>query len=202
MLLTRIFTFVALAAPLLWLLYAISQELQSPGSVLGADPGEAIVHHLGEWSLRVLLLTLGISTLRRLLRQPWIMRLRRMCGLFAYTYVVLHFAAYLVYLAGWEWHVIVEDIYKRTYITVGFAALLLLTPLALTSTRGWQRRLRRRWQQLHKLIYPAAILALLHLFWLTKDGYAEVFAYSVVLVLLFGERMVVWGRATPARARS
>ena len=180
---------LACSLPLLWLGYAVAVELQRPGAVLGADPGEAAVHHLGQWGMRVLLLALAISPLRRRLGWPGLARVRRLVGLFAFTYLGLHFVAYVWFLAGFDWAFIFADLTRRTYIIAGALGLLALVPLAVTSTRGWQRRLGRRWPQLHRLVFVAAALGLAHLIWLTKDGYGEVLVYAVVFLLLIGERL-------------
>ncbi len=181
-------------APLVWLGYAVSVEIRQPGAALGADPGEAVVLYLGEWGLRMLLLALAVTPLRRRLRWPELARVRRLVGLFAFTYLSLHFLAYLGFLAGFDWSLVVEDLGERTYITAGALALLALLPLAITSTRGWQRRLGRRWRALHRLVFAAAALGLLHLFWLTKDGYGEVLAYLVIFLILMLERLSQWSR--------
>jgi sulfoxide reductase heme-binding subunit YedZ len=178
--------------PLLWLAWAVVEETAQPGSALGADPGEAVVRYLGEWGIRMLLLALAVSPLRRWLGWPALIRVRRLVGLFAFTYLALHFLAYLWFLAGFRWAGILEDLTERTYITAGALALVALLPLAVTSTRGWQRRLGRRWQALHRLVFVAAALGLLHLLWLTKDGYGEVLAYGAVFLLLMGERLSRW----------
>ncbi|MEJ2087827.1 MAG: sulfoxide reductase heme-binding subunit YedZ [Gammaproteobacteria bacterium] len=149
-----------------------------------------MVLRLGGWSIRLVMLTLTVSTLRRLLDVPRIVRFRRLVGLFAFTYVALHFLAYLSLLAGFDWAAIREDLVERTYITAGFLALVGLTPLAVTSTSGWQRRLGRRWRKLHRLIYPIAGLALVHYFWLTKDGYGEGVLYLAWFAGLMLERAV------------
>lgn len=185
-----------LATPLALLAIDIAWELKQPGSRLGADPGTEVVRTLGGWGIRVLLLTLAVSTARRLLGMPRIVRLRRMIGLFAFTYVALHFAAYLTFLAGFDWRAIEEDLVERSYITVGFLALVGLVPLAVTSTAGWQRRLGRRWRKLHQLVYLVTGLGLLHYFWLTKDGYAE----GVLYLAIYGALMIE--RALNARAGS
>ncbi len=178
-----------LVAPAAYLAWQLGRELIEPGSALGADPGEAVVLFLGEWSLRVLLATLAVASLARLLRFSPLIRVRRTVGLFAFAYVVAHFLAYLGFLAVFDWTLIVEDLSERRYITVGFLALLLLVPLALTSTRGWQRRLGRRWKRLHRLIYLIVPLGLVHLFWLTKDGYGEPVLLASIYVLLMLERL-------------
>ena len=112
-----------------------------------------------------------------------------MLGLFAFTYVCLHFLAYLAFLTGFDWRVIGEDLGERPYITVGFLALVLLAPLAITSTRGWRLRLGRTWQKLHRAIYAVVGLGLLHHFWLTKDGYGESVLYALLFLALMGERL-------------
>ncbi len=188
--------FVALSLPLVWLGYAIGRELSEPGIVLGADPGEAVVHFLGEWNIRLLLLTLCVSTARRLFGIPAFIRYRRMIGLFAFSYAVMHLSSYLGFLADFDWQIVLEDFVERPYITVGIAAVALLLSLAVTSTRGWQRRLGQRWRRLHRLLYLAVGLGLLHLLWLTKDGYAEPLLYCAIFVGLMVERIVDWRRRT------
>lgn len=159
---------------------------------LGADPVAAITHATGEWALRLLLLGLALTPLRRLTGQSWPIRFRRLVGLYAFFYACLHLATYLVLDLGGYWTQVFDDIVKRPYITVGFTAWLLLIPLALTSTRGWIRRLGRRWGQLHRLVYVAAILAVLHFLWLVKSDLREPLVYAAVLALLLGARL--WWR--------
>ncbi|MHC9086137.1 protein-methionine-sulfoxide reductase heme-binding subunit MsrQ [Luteimonas sp. RIT-PG2_3] len=155
---------------------------------LGADPVSAIEHLLGLWALRLLLVTLAITPLRQLTGLSVLVRFRRMLGLYAFVYASLHLAAYLVLDLGGYWAQIAEEIVKRPYITVGFAAWLLLVPLAVTSTQGWMRRLGRRWSKLHKLIYPIAILAVLHFWWIVKSDIREPLLYAVILAALLGWR--------------
>ena len=194
--------FVALALPLAWLALDVWRELQAPGSALGPDPADELTRRLGVWALRALLLTLAVSPLARLLKRPVLVRFRRMIGLWAFAYVVMHFTVYFGLLAGFDPLAAIADIAKRPYITVGFAALLSLVPLAVTSTRGWQRRLGRRWRTLHKLVYPAAVAAWTHLVWLSKGSFMDPFVYGVVLAVLFGERIAFRmrreGRRKPA----
>ena len=160
---------------------------------LGPDPVAAIEHALGLWALRLLLLTLAVSPLRQLTGRPVLLQFRRMLGLYAFAYASLHFAAYLVLdLRGW-WTLVFEEIVKRPYITVGFAAWLLLVPLAITSTRGWMRRLGRRWGQLHRLVYAIGVLAVLHFWWIVKSDYREPLLYAAILAVLLGWR--AWKRA-------
>lgn len=179
---------VLLALPFLYLGWLLLGEFEQPGSRLGPDGGEAVVAYLGDWSLRLLLITLAVSSASRLLAQPRLISIRRRVGLVAFSAVLLHFLAYLAFLAAFDWQLIREDLVDRRYITVGFLALLLLVPLAVTSTRGWQRRLGRRWKRLHRLIYLIIPLALLHLFWLTKDEYSEAVLLSACYLALMAER--------------
>ncbi len=176
--------------PLTWLAWQISIEIAAPTTALGADPGEAIVHFLGLWAIRLLLLAFAISPLQKIFRQPNIGKLRRMAGVYAFVYALLHLTAYLFFYLEFAWDALLEDFVERTFITVGMLALLCLTPLAVTSTAGWQRRLRRNWKRLHRLVYPAIAFALIHLYWLTRDGFAEVFLYSVLFIVLVGFRWV------------
>ena len=176
-------TFALCLIPLGQLLWWFFTDSFSP------NPVEDIQHYSGEWALRLLLVTLAMTPLRRLSGWRWPIRIRRMLGLFAYFYMCLHFANYLVFDLTFDPVLLAEDLIKRRYITVGFACWLFLLPLAVTSTNGWQRRLGRRWKQLHQLIYPAAILAILHFLWLVKADLLEPLIYAVILVLLLALRM-------------
>ncbi|MDH5833666.1 protein-methionine-sulfoxide reductase heme-binding subunit MsrQ [Luteimonas kalidii] len=169
---------------------------------LGADPVAAIEHELGLWALRLLLLTLAITPLRQLTGQPMLLQFRRMLGLYAFAYASLHFSAWLGLDLRGYWAQLFEEIVKRPYITVGFAAWLLLVPLAVTSTRGWMRRLGRNWGRLHKLVYAIAVLAVLHFWWIVKSDYREPLLYAAILAALLGWR--VWKRWSrrPAQPRA
>ena len=188
--LAKALLFMLLASPLGVLAYDVYREILMPGTVFGADPGEEIVRYLGEWAIRLLMATLAVSPASRLFKRPQWVRFRRMFGLFAFAYAVLHFVGYLGMLAGFDFDAVVGDFAKRPYITVGMAALACLVPLAMTSTRGWQRRLRRNWRRLHRLVYAIGVLACIHLWWLSKAGYGEAVLYTAILVLLLGERTV------------
>jgi sulfoxide reductase heme-binding subunit YedZ len=159
---------------------------------LGADPVAEIEHRLGIWALRFLLIALAVTPLRQLTGQPVLIRFRRMLGLYAFAYATLHLAAYLVLDLRGYWLQIFEEIVKRPYITVGFAAWLLLVPLALTSTTGWIRRLGKRWALLHRLVYAIAVLAVLHFWWLVKSDIREPALYAAILAVLLGWRL--WWR--------
>jgi sulfoxide reductase heme-binding subunit YedZ len=168
-----------------------------------ANPIEFVEHWLGDWTLRLLLVTLAITPLRKLLHLPQLIRFRRMLGLFAFFYVCLHFLAWLVLDHFFAWREMWADVLKRRYITVGFTAFVLLVPLALTSTNGWMRRLGgKRWQKLHRLIYPAAILGVVHYWWLVKSDIHLPLEYAVVLAILLGARLALRRPAKAASART
>ena len=156
---------------------------------LGANPTEAITHSTGDWTLRLLLVTLAMTPLKRLVGRPWPIRFRRMLGLFAFFYACLHLLTYAWIDQGFDWQGIIEDVVKRPYITVGFSAFLLLIPLALTSTRGMIRRLGRRWQTLHRAIYAIGILGVVHYLWLVKADTLDPLIYAAVLAVLLLARV-------------
>lgn len=155
---------------------------------LGADPIAEITHATGTWALRLLLLGLALTPLRRISGQTWPIRFRRLVGLYAFFYACLHLATWLVLDLGGFWRQVFDDLAKRPYIMLGFAAWLCLLPLAITSTRGWMRRLGRRWGQLHKLVYAAGVFAVAHYLWLVKADLREPLVYAAVLALLLGLR--------------
>ncbi len=180
----KIVLFALLSTPLLWLVMQIGIEIDAPTTALGADPGEAVVHFLGEWGIRILLLAFSISPLQRLFSQPAIGRMRRLVGLFAFVYVSLHFFAYLFFYVEFSLKPFLEDFVERAFITAGIGAFVCLIPMAVTSTAGWQRRLRRRWMKIHRLIYPAIALAIIHFYWLSINEFGEVVVYAVWFVVL------------------
>jgi len=156
---------------------------------LGANPLETVTHASGEWSLRFLLLTLAMTPLKRILGHPWPLQLRRMLGLFTFFYASLHFLIWLILGQELSWHNILSDVAERPFVTVGFLAWLLLLPLALTSTRAAMRRLGRNWIRLHRLVYPAAVLGVLHFLWLVKADLLEPLVYAAVLAALLLARL-------------
>jgi sulfoxide reductase heme-binding subunit YedZ len=162
---------------------------------LGANPVEFVIRSLGTATLVALVVTLSITPLRLATGWAWPMRLRRMFGLFTFFYAVLHAGAYLWLDQWFELAAIWKDILKRPYITLGFAAMLLLLPLAATSTNGWVKRLGgRNWQRLHRLVYVIAALAVLHFWWqkAAKNDIGEPLVYAVVIGLLLGVRLLRW----------
>jgi sulfoxide reductase heme-binding subunit YedZ len=159
---------------------------------LGANPIEAITLTTGRWALRFLLVTLAVTPVRRLTGWHRVIAFRRMLGLFAFFYACLHFATYLVLDHFFDWATIVEDIVERPFITIGFAALVLMIPLAITSTAGWVRRLGRRWQRLHRLVYVAAVCAVVHFIWKVKSDLRDPLQYAAILIMLLGFRLFWW----------
>lgn len=169
--------------PFAWLLADIAYDR------LGADPIAELTHATGLWALRFLLLALVITPLRRITGWNVLARFRRMIGLYAFFYASVHLSIYLVLDLGGYWGQILEDIVKRPYITVGFAAWCGLLALALTSTRGMMRRLGRRWMQLHRIVYGIGVLAVLHFWWLVKSDVREPAIYAGLLALLLVLRL-------------
>ena len=187
-----------LSLPAAWALVAIGVDVQQPGRLLGADAPETLLLHFGEWGLRCLLLTLAFSSLRRRAGWSQALRYRRLTGLAAFAYLTLHVLVYLALYASFRPEQILTDLTERAYITAGFASWVILLALAVTSTPGWQRRLRRGWVRLHRFVYAAIALGLLHLLWLTKAGYFEAALYALVFVALMVERLPVLRKRPPA----
>ena len=161
---------------------------------LGANPISYVTNVLGDTTLRILLASLAMTPLRLVFGISWQMTLRRLLGLFAFVYAAMHFSVWIVVDHFFDWAQLLADVRKRPYITVGFTALVLLIPLAATSTTRMVKRLGgRNWQRLHGLVYVIGILAILHFLWLAKKGRQEPFYYAAVLALLLGVRL--WDRA-------
>lgn len=186
--------------PVLWLLCLVPFTWLVWGAAndaLGANPAEYLIRATGDWTLRMLCVTLAVTPFRVMFGLPELAKLRRMLGLFTYFYVVLHLLCYSGFDMGFDWADIAADIAKRPFILVGFGAFVLLTPLALTSFNRAIRWLgAKRWQWLHRLVYLVAVLAVLHFFWMRsgKHNYAEVFVYaSVLFVLLLFRMRVLFG---------
>jgi sulfoxide reductase heme-binding subunit YedZ len=162
------------------------------GAGLGTNPIEKIQDTLGQWGLRFLIITLAITPLRDWFSAPWLVQLRRMLGLFAFSYVLLHFLTWLILDQDLYWPGILPDIAKRPFITIGFLALLMLIPLAVTSTNAMMRRLGRRWKSLHRLIYVIVLLGVWHYYWQVKADVREPLVYLAIILVLLGWRM--WHR--------
>jgi len=152
---------------------------------LGGNPIEYVTRETGVWTLRFLLLTLAVTPARRLLGRPELIRYRRMLGLFAFFYGTLHLTTYVWLDQFFAWAAMLRDVGKRPFITAGFTGFLLMVPLALTSTRGWIRRLGgRRWQWLHRLVYVSAAAGVIHYWWLVKSDVRRPLAYGCILAVL------------------
>lgn len=163
------------------------------GGLLGANPIEVITHSTGDWTLIFLCVTLSVTPLRMLTRQFWLIRFRRMFGLFAMFYGLLHFMTYIWLDKFFDIHEMVKDVVKRPFITMGFTAFVLMIPLAVTSTREWIRRLGgRKWNLLHRLIYFSAVAGVIHYLWLVKKDLTKPLEYAAVLAVLLGYRLAVW----------
>ena len=162
------------------------------GTSLGANPVEELIHRFGIWGLNFLLITLAVTPLRFLTGRNWLIRFRRMLGLFAFFYILMHFLTYAGLDQRFDLAVILEDIAERPFITIGFIAFLLLIPLAVTSTNRMMKRLGRRWQKLHRLVYVIAVLGVWHFYWQVKLDTLEPVIYAAILAVLLGYR--VWRR--------
>ena len=176
--------FVFCLVPFLWLVWDTSSNN------LGANPVEEITHRTGDWILRLLLVTLAVTPLRRISGIQSLLRIRRMVGLFTFFYACLHFLTYIWLDQFFDVPAIVEDVVERPYITIGFSSFLLLIPLAVTSTNAMVRRLGgKRWQQLHRLVYVIGIGGVVHYLWLVKSDLTQPLFYALLLILLLGYRL-------------
>ena len=182
--------FVLCLLPLAWL------AARAASAGLGANPIEALIRYLGDWALRVLLIALAVTPLRRITGWQWLARLRRMLGLFAFFYVVLHLLSYVGVDQFFDWSAIGRDIVKRTYITIGMAAVVMLIPLAATSTDAMVRRLGgRRWRRLHQLVYVIGPLGVTHHWMMVKKDLTEPMIHAAILAMLLGWRVLAAVRA-------
>lgn len=183
----KIIVFLACLGPLSVLTWKALHEL------LGANPVDVITRSTGKWTLTFLLITLAVTPVRRLLRMPWLVRFRRMFGLYAFFYGTLHLMTYVWLDKFFDFPAMLHDIAKRRFITAGMTAFALMIPLALTSTSGWIRRLGgKRWQKLHRLIYFSAAAGVIHFLWLVKADKSRPMLYGAVLLVLLLARFVVW----------
>jgi sulfoxide reductase heme-binding subunit YedZ len=171
---------------------------------IGANPIEFITRSLGTWTLAFLLITLSITPLRKLSGWSWLVKLRRMAGLFAFFYALLHFITYIWLDQFFDLSSIYKDVIKRPFITIGFAAFIMLIPLAITSTNAMMKKLGgKRWQMLHRLIYPVAIFGVVHYWWLVKKYITQPLVYAVVLAALLGYRLwLKWEKNSPSEIQT
>lgn len=171
---------------------------------LGPDPGDALAVETGEWTLRFLLITLAVTPTQDLTGWRITNRYRRMLGLFCLFYACCHFLNYLMFLLGFRWSSLYQDILERPYITVGFSAFLILVILGVTSPKIMLRKLGKNWKRLHRFIYVAALLAMVHMIWILRSDYGEALFYGVLVALLLGYRLVKFmgkKRRLPAAGR-
>lgn len=191
---TKVFLFLACSIPAAYLGWCAYRQ------DLGANPVEYITHFTGDWTIRFIAITLAVTPLRALLRQPQLIRFRRMFGLFAFFYSTLHFTTWICLDKWFDWNEMVKDVAKRPFITLGFLGFLMMIPLAVTSTAGWVRRLGYdRWQLLHRLIYLTATAGVIHYVWLVKSDERLPAMYGAIIAALFLFRLAK--RKKPARTR-
>lgn len=189
--------FGAALIPFAWLIWRIAVN------DLGPDPAQELAISTGEWTLRFLLITLSLTPLRNITGQIAFVRIRRMVGLFALFYAAIHFTVWMSLLLGFRWFAIGEELLERPYISIGFLALLILIALGITSPKAMVRRMGRNWKRLHRLIYLAAVLAIVHLTWILRTDVGEAVLYGSILAILFGYRLYRrvgrWGKQTALR---
>jgi methionine sulfoxide reductase heme-binding subunit len=200
---TKVLVFVLCLTPVFWLGWrAWNDELT-------ANPIEFITHFTGDWTIRMIVAVLAVTPLRKVLQLPDLIRFRRMIGLFAFFYGCLHFLTYLWLDKFFDMHEILKDVAKRPFITAGFTAFLCMLPLAVTSTKGWIRRLGgKRWQRLHRLVYVTGIAAVVHYYWLVKSDIRQPLLYALLVgvLLIFrlgswtGKRLSIGRKRAPAMA--
>jgi methionine sulfoxide reductase heme-binding subunit len=192
----------ACCAPLVYFAIALWSDLAHGTRLLGSNPITEAEHETGEWTLRFLMFTLGVTPVLRLLRWGWIVRYRRTFGLFAFAYAIVHLSVYAVLDVGLDWSDVMHDVMKHPYITVGVAALLLMVPLALTSTKRMIRRLGgRRWNALHRLVWATVVLGILHFMWGVKKDIEDPLVFASIFAALYAFRVWSWLAQRARRAR-
>lgn len=179
----RILTFLACLIPFVAL---VSKVVQND---LGPDPAKELALLTGEWAIRFLLLALAMTPLRQLSGRVEFAQRRRMIGLFALFYASVHFLVWVVFLLGLQWGAILEEVVERPYITVGFSSFVILVALGVTSPRAMVRRLGKNWRRLHRLVYVAGVLAVVHLVWIVRTDLSQALVYGAILAALLGWRM-------------
>ena len=168
---------------------------------LGTNPVETLTHETGEWALRFLLITLSITPLRRLTGAAWLIKLRRMLGLYVFFYATLHMITYIWLDQNFDWLEVLKDIPKRPFITIGFVSFLLLFALAVTSTNAMKRRLKTRWKTLHQLVYVIPVLVVIHFIWSLKADYSEPLFYASIFIVLMMLRVIYNNKSARKKAR-
>ena len=176
--------FLSALAPFVLLMIAIVTQN------LGADPAKEIVLELGTWAINFLWVTLAITPFRKIFGFNWVQQYRRMMGLYCFFYASLHLLSFATFMIGWDVKILLSELTQRPYAIVGFIAFLLLVPLAVTSTKAMQKRLKKHWLSLHKLVYPIALLSLLHIIWQIRSDFSEALMYGLMLAFLLGFRIL------------
>jgi sulfoxide reductase heme-binding subunit YedZ len=185
----RYLIFLVLFAPFAYIFAQVVALQMGDYEVLGPEPGKAIVWFTGQWAFNVLLLTLAVSPVRQWLGLKWPLIHRRMLGLFVMFYATLHLLSYMAFLLAWQWQDIGSELVERPYLTLGFLAWVLLIPLSVTSTKGWQKRLRRKWKSLHKVIYLIAVLCAVHYLLQIRSSWFDPSLYALITLVLLGQRL-------------
>jgi len=193
---TKVLVFLLCLVPFLDLVWRVVHALQQGlpfDTYLSANPIEYITHRTGDWTIRFIVITLAITPLRKLLKMPQLIRFRRMLGLYAFFYGCVHFCIWSVLDKQFDWPDMWADVHKRPFITIGFTGLVLMIPLAITSTAGWIRRLGgKRWQMLHRLIYVTAVAGVVHYYWLVKSDIRKPLLYGFLVAILLAWRLGSW----------
>jgi sulfoxide reductase heme-binding subunit YedZ len=184
----RCLIFLALFAPFVYIFAQVVALQMGDYEILGPEPGKAIVWFTGQWTFNVLLLTLAVGPVRQWLGLTWPLIHRRMLGLFVMFYATLHLLSYMAFLLAWQWQDIGSELVERPYLTLGFLAWVLLIPLSITSTRGWQKRLKRKWKSLHKVIYLIAVLCAIHYLLQIRSSWFDPSLYALITFVLLGQR--------------
>jgi sulfoxide reductase heme-binding subunit YedZ len=185
----RCLIFLALFAPFAFIFAQVVALQMGDYEVLGPEPGKAIVWFTGQWTFNVLLLTLAVSPVRQWLGLKWPLIHRRMLGLFVMFYATLHLLSYMAFLLAWQWQDIGIELVERPYLTLGFLAWVLLIPLSITSTKGWQKRLKRKWKSLHKVIYLIAVLCAVHYLLQIRSSWFDPSLYALITLVLLSQRL-------------
>jgi sulfoxide reductase heme-binding subunit YedZ len=184
------------------LLPFLAVVLAAVQQTLGADPAKEIVLELGTWAIILLWASLAVTPLRKLLKWSWLAKYRRMLGLYSFFYASMHLLAFATFMVGWDLDILFLELTQRLYAIAGFAGLLLLIPLALTSTKKMQKRLKQNWLKLHKLVYVVALLSLLHIVWQIRSDYSEALIYGLLLCWMLGYRYYIRTCAAQKRKQS
>jgi sulfoxide reductase heme-binding subunit YedZ len=188
--LAKLVVFILCLLPAGYLFYAVYLAFTGGANLLGPDPPQALALATGEWSIRILILALALTPIRYLFNWPYIWQFRRMIGLFAFFYTSLHLFVFLMFLLQWDWNAIGREIAERPYITIGFAAFVLMFALAVTSFNLAQRKLGRNWKRLHRLVYVINLLAVMHVIWIVRSSYQDAVLYGGLVLLFLGYRLL------------